>query len=138
MGAWGLGPFENDGALDWLVQLRSGGIDAVGSAFADMAAEPGYLELYEGQNALAAAEILAAAHGRPAEGLPREVARIVADRGERLAAESELVGLAREALARILAENSEIAELWDDTPSGPDWRRRVSELDQRLGGIQTP
>lgn len=138
MGAWGLGPFENDGALDWLALLRNGEIDAVGSAFSSVTTAPDYLEADEGQNALAAAEILAAAHGRPAEGLPQEVARIVAVGGERLVAKPELVGLAREALARILAENSEIAELWDDTPAGPDWRRRVSELDQRLSSIQSP
>ncbi|WP_189233021.1 hypothetical protein [Streptomyces flaveolus] len=27
-----------------------------------------------------------------------------------------------------VAENSEIAELWDETPSGPQWRRGIRHL----------
>jgi hypothetical protein len=36
--------------------------------------------------------------------------------------------LAVEALDRVVAEKSELAELWDETPSGPRWRRSISRL----------
>ncbi|WP_162257939.1 DUF4259 domain-containing protein [Kitasatospora sp. Root107] len=36
--------------------------------------------------------------------------------------------LAAEALDRVLAEESELAELWDDTVDGPRWRQSISRL----------
>ncbi|MFE3165295.1 DUF4259 domain-containing protein [Streptomyces sp. NPDC059224] len=33
-----------------------------------------------------------------------------------------------EALDRVIAEASELAELWDETPDGPKWRRNISRI----------
>lgn len=136
MGAWGLGPFENDGALEPLAQLREEEDDAVGAAFRAVMAEPDYVEVDAGQGAVAAAEILASAYGRPGDELPEEVARIVALYRERLLGEVELVEQARQALARLTAEGSEIAELSDEAGHGPEWRSRIADLDRRLSGIR--
>ncbi|MFH8500527.1 DUF4259 domain-containing protein [Streptomyces coeruleorubidus] len=40
----------------------------------------------------------------------------------------DLRPLAVEALDRVVAEKSELAELWDETPSGPQWRQSISRL----------
>ena len=54
MGAWGSGPFENDGAGDLLASIRAGdfSFDALGWAFED-----GYLEVDGGQIALALVDL---------------------------------------------------------------------------------
>ncbi|MEF2529756.1 MULTISPECIES: DUF4259 domain-containing protein [Streptomyces] len=39
---------------------------------------------------------------------------------------ADLQPLAVEALDRVVAEASELAELWDETPEGPRWRQNIS------------
>lgn len=60
MGAWGIGPFENDSALDFVSEIiDGGGIKRIESAinFA-VEAKGAYLEAPEAEEALAAAAIL--------------------------------------------------------------------------------
>jgi hypothetical protein len=44
-----------------------------------------------------------------------------------------LIARARDALARILAPNSELRELWEEAEEFPDWQATVVEL---LGQLQ--
>ncbi len=78
-----------------------------------MVAEPtGYLEAPDCSAALAAAEVVAAAAGRPGADLPEEVRTWVAAHGMQIP--SDLAALSHRAIDRITQE-SELRELWDET-----------------------
>lgn len=127
MGAWGYLPFENDDALDWLDELRTGGADLVRGALAK--ASNGYIEAPEGSIAIAAADIAAACQGNPPGDLPENVADWVTAHGAELTAED--MELALEAVGRVAGEKSELAELWDDADE-PEWRESLEDLSERL------
>jgi hypothetical protein len=128
MGAWGTGALDNDDAADWVYQLDSDGIDAVDAALGD-AFEADDLTQPLDTNAIAAAEVVAAALGRPAADLPESVAILVSGLGSRVT--PELIDQARTVAARVLA-SSEIGELWDESDEGPAWRAAVEDLIRRL------
>lgn len=112
MGAWDTGVFDNDGAGDFHAELLSAGpsarADVLRSAF-ELPCD-GYVEVDEGQRALAAAAVVSAAragtdldaYGRrtPAAELPT--------------ATPELVAAARAAVDRVLGADSEWRELWEE------------------------
>ncbi|MFD4569061.1 DUF4259 domain-containing protein [Streptomyces sp. NPDC058467] len=96
---------------------------ATGRAVAGLASRPGLPRSPEGAEAVAAAALVAAqcpggepigTSCRPDEGLPT-----FAD---------DLRTLAAEVLGRVVAEASELAELWDETPDGPKWRQSISRI----------
>ncbi|MFI6587733.1 DUF4259 domain-containing protein, partial [Embleya sp. NPDC050493] len=45
--------------------------------------------------------------------------------------------LAIAALDRVLAEDSELAELWDETGDGPRWRRNLTHIQRICAGDET-
>jgi hypothetical protein len=132
MGAWGSGSFENDDAMDWVGDLKP----AAGEAPLRIAlravatAEPdAYIEALDCSVALAAAEAVAAAKGRPAATLPDEVTAWAAAKP---AISDDTVGLARAAIRRI-TEASELKELWEESDSADAWHTSVSDLSRRIG-----
>jgi hypothetical protein len=133
MGAWGAGIFENDDALDWFDALENAGADAVLVALQTIPEEAEYVESSQASEALAAAEIVAAAHGHPAASLPGEAADWLAANAASI--DATLVRLAIDAVTRIRAE-SELKELWDE--AAPDdrtqWYANVDDLLGRLKG----
>ena len=131
MGTWGLGPFENDGASEPLSDLERGDVESVKRCLSAALDEADYLEVDAGQAALAASEFVAGAHGRPAADLPRRATDVLAAQGDAVCGLG-VVGLARAAVARVVAEQSELAELWDEGEAGPSWRQAVADLQQRL------
>ncbi|BAQ45248.1 hypothetical protein NS228_06875 [Methylobacterium indicum] len=136
MGAWGLGAFENDGAFESFCRVRDGKIDAIAQAFASALAQADYLEVDAGQNAVAAAEMVATAYDRPDRKLPDDIRDIIAAQAARIRDVPELIGQARASLARVLTDGSEIAELWDEVGESAEWRERVTDLDRRLNDIK--
>lgn len=134
MGAWGTGPFENDEALDWIGDAPAGDLEYVRSALA-AAAEPdgSYLDASDGNLVLAAAEVVAALRGAPAEGLPDSVTEWVETLPREL--DETLLGQARAATDRVITEPSELLELWDEAepPDATAWKAGVADLRQRLG-----
>ena len=132
MGAWGAGSFDNDDASDWAWELEESGVGAIESAFNAVVAGEDYVEAPHGSNAIAAAEVVAAALGRPtSEDLPEEVEKFLEGKP---AIGAELVELAKRAIARVLADNSELRELWEESDSFDEWKRIVTGLQQRLNG----
>lgn len=129
MGAWGRGPFENDGAHDWLIERDGYASDAelCRAAFDAVIGVEDYLEVDEGQAVVAAAAWLAGARDGDRGGLPD----MPGWRGDAPTAED--CARAKAALDRILsAPTSELAELWDDAPEGALWRVSVAALKARL------
>ena len=131
MGAWGIGPFENDDALDFVAELQADGVSVVRSALEAVALlDPdGYLEAPSCERAIAAAEVLAGARGRPAPDLPPEITEWLRA-GPRV--DESLVPPAAVAMTRIL-EGSELKELWESSTDGPAWERRVADVRGRIG-----
>jgi Domain of unknown function (DUF4259) len=137
MGAWGEDPFDNDDAGDWAYGFDSldggGGVAYIRAALAIAAgtASGEDLEAPDGSIAIAAADVVA----RLAEGAPMpstygsDVAGWVVRTSP--AVSDTDVALARDAVARVLAEGSELAELWDE--AGPEWRAATEDLLTRLG-----
>ena len=134
MGAWGTGAFENDDASDWVYELEDGGIDAIESALDD-AVRSSDLSAPTDVNAIAAAEVVAAAIGRPVPGLREDIAVLVAGVAPNVTAEH--AARARTAVERVL-NASELAELWAETDDDEAWRRLVEDLIRRLSPDASP
>lgn len=129
MGTWDTGPYDNDTAADFACTLDEADPqerpDLVRAALARAAGATGPLGAPAGDEAVAAAALVAAhcpggdpvdpVHG-PEEPLP------------------DLAGLrtlALQALDRVVAEPSEVAELWAG-PDGAPWRAAVHRLQEVL------
>ena len=130
MGAWGAGSFDNDDAVDWLVDLQeSTGLTAIEAAFAAVegSEEP---DAPDASAAIAAAEAVAALHGRPPAELPGEITDWLAAAGSRPG--PALAERARAAVQRVRA-SSELKELWEESDPA-EWYGHVDELLSRLSG----
>ena len=131
MGAWGTGPFDNDDAADFAASLDdldpADKPEAIREALAEAAEEDDYLERDAGGAAVAAAALVAAqqpdgdqidsVYG-PKQGIP--------DLPE------DFRQLAITALTRVVANDSELNELWTDSPDGETWFAMVTQLTEVL------
>ena len=130
MGAWGVGIFEDDDALDWVGTLaESATIAPVVDALRAVEAE-GYPETSTCSAALAAAEVVAALIGRTHASLPEEALSWV--RGQPSQINGHLLQLAREALHRIQTK-SELRDLWEESEDFAAWQATMKSLEDRLG-----
>ncbi len=132
MGDWDVNAFGNDTAREWLIELVSGeSTSAILRAIVNVAKLPAtdYLQAPDCELAIAAAELVVAARGKPSSHLPEEAANWLANR--KFVAGKEVVAMALKVLRRI-EENSELKEVWEDTNSAGDWKRSISELKRRL------
>lgn len=133
MGAWGIGAFENDDAMDWVWGLDGDNADEVLAETLQnvaRASPAAYLDLQDGANAVAAATIVAAAVEGGADGLPNEATDYLGRRTGKPDAELRRIAIA--ALDRATGGDSEVAELWDETDDGPEWRQSIAALRERL------
>ncbi len=127
MGTWDIGPLDNDTAADFAYTLDETVLaereNLIRSTLARTVQTQDYLDSSEAVEAVAAAALVAAQcpDGEPiTTGYgPDEALPLLA---------TDLRTLAAEALDRVLAEKSELAELWDDAVDGPRWRQSVSSL----------
>ena len=148
MGAWGPGNFENDEAVDWISDAReSGDPQFVVAALTKVADASGFIEAPDGCAALAAAEVVAAALGRPPgvpsndqveERLPmlsdfaESATDSVVEVAELMPEVADQADLARRALVALLdPEDSELYGLWDDADAA-DWLAVLQDLGRRL------
>ena len=132
-GAWDAGPFDNDDALDWVWELTdSDDLSAVEMAIDGVFESPGYIEAPTASMAIAAAEVLAALAGKPAESLPDEVTSWVESND--LEVSKAMTDKARKAIKLVMdGESSELAQLWGDAPElASAWRASLESLMQRL------
>ncbi|MEV6978921.1 DUF4259 domain-containing protein [Kitasatospora sp. NPDC093806] len=127
MGTWDIGPFENDTAADFANALDETAPDEreslVRSTLLRAAQSRDDLDADYGAEAVAAAARIAAQYpgGAPVEPPygPEQSLPVFSP---------DLRGLAVDALDRVLAEDSELAELWDETEDGPLWRADVDRI----------
>ncbi|HZW07711.1 MAG TPA: DUF4259 domain-containing protein [Phycisphaerales bacterium] len=152
MGAWGTGIFENDDALDWVLGWQEAGegegtadepgrISFVIGAMAVAVDHKGYLDVDAGGCALAAAEVVAAACGKPSPAMKpgpeadealAELAAWVRTPHAKVLNDPDVRALARQAVDRACGPESEAAELWDESEHAAAWRAAVDDLRSRL------
>jgi uncharacterized protein DUF4259 len=133
MGAWAIGPFDNDAAADWVGGLAAAIPNTFVSTFRPVIAIEFdlYLEEPEASEAIAAAEVVAAMRGYPGDA--------VRDRPEVLAwaeqhvewASTDLVDEAVSAVERVQAA-SELRDLWAESEDFESWVAGLDDLLSRL------
>jgi len=133
MGAWGPGNLDNDSALDWVERFREKGAVAVAEAF-DAAGTDDYLDVDEGSEALAAAEIVAAAFEKPNPAASSDLIDLVTRHAATIRALPDIRQKALAAVDRVLLETSELRELWheDGEDYAKQWLDAVKDLKMRL------
>jgi len=135
MGAWGSGIFDNDTALDWVGDLAEAE-DALALIDDTLERVAGngidYLEAPEAEEALAAAQVVAMLQGNPGNmgAYGDEVAEWVLTHP--LMVSPELAHKARAAVLRVLAPQSELAELWEESDEASEWKDCVQDLQTRI------
>ena len=132
-GAWDVGSFDNDDALDWAWELsESDDLSLVEQTLRNAVDATDYLEAPTGSMALAAAEVIAALRGKPSPKLPPEVSEW--NDAHKLAVSDELSRLARTAVGRVRnSESSELAQLWSDSDEMANlWHAELDNLLERL------
>lgn len=130
-GAWESGSFDNDDAMDWVAECtRSKGTGALVAAL-NAALKPGYLEAPEASSAIAAAEVVAAAAGKPSPKLPKSLSVWLQTQSKEEIV--RLAPMAYRAVDRILTgKGSELEELWKESKSYASWQRQMRDLQARL------
>lgn len=129
MGAPNTGSFGNDDATDWVFDLgESSGTDVLKDAF--KAVNTGYPDSPDSCIALAAAEVVAAAKGKPSADLPDDVQRWLGDH-ENLDA---VKGLTKSAITAVnkVSTKSELRDSWEESDSWHKWLQSVEDLRRRL------
>ena len=134
MGAWGPLTFDNDTACDWSYDLENtDDLSLVESAFAEVeqTTPADHLDQDLACNALAACEVLARLRGHPGynNAYTEAVDRWVA--AHKLPPSSDLLARAAAVIDRILADNSELRDLWSET-GDTEWHDAVQDLRRRL------
>jgi hypothetical protein len=134
MGAWAVDAFGNDDACDWAygldevddLSLVAEALDAVFSSTG------GYLEAGTASEALAAIEAIARLQGHWGErtGYSENVDAWVEK--TRLEVPDDLAQKAHQAIDRILADSSELKELWLETDEYDEWVASVEDLRGRV------
>ena len=132
MGTWGIGTFDDDTACDWLDEFaEEPSVEFLQQTLA--APDDGYLELDQCTAFLAAAEIIAGVVAGPRPGLPKVALGVIASLAPD--AVGPLRSLASQKVRRVLAENSELRELWEENKTEfPTWREGALDLCLRLNG----
>ncbi len=132
MGAWGIGTFENDDAVEWLDELQASADHAVlQSAFEGTENGDEYLEAPQGIHILCAGEIIAALQGQSASDLPEEARDWVQE--HKSLDVSSLIPIAIRKIDQVLDTGSELRELWQENEADfPAWSESVSSLQARL------
>lgn len=129
MGAWGIGPFENDAALDWIGDLESDGVGAIDRALARTSGSD-YADTDDASAAVAAAVIVAAGRGQYAADLPEEVAAWLQGHAREISV--ALIEQARGALRAVMT--SELQELWAETDELDAWEQTIERINSGLAG----
>jgi len=121
MGAWGVLPFENDNALDWVWSLEDAEDFSVLSEAIDAVASQDKI-IEDCEEAIAAAEVIAALRGHPLPELPNEVAEFVKKHTKKKPSDQPMK-LAIAVVSRI-SETSDLKSRWEKSGAPRDGSRR--------------
>ncbi len=133
MGAWDVGSFDNDTACDWGYSLEAeNDLSLVERTLDAAASESDYLDSDVACEALAAAEVVARLRGNfgVRNSYTETVDQWVAS--HQVQPPDSLVTKAISAIDRIVADDSELAELWAEGDYHQGWIEAVQDLRQRV------
>uniref|UniRef100_A0AAU1HSZ6 DUF4259 domain-containing protein n=1 Tax=Streptomyces sp. NBC_00180 TaxID=2903632 RepID=A0AAU1HSZ6_9ACTN len=137
MGTWDVHPFDNDTAADFANDLDDAAMaereSLIRRALLRAADDRDYLEAPEAEEAVAAAALVAA---QCSDGEPVSIPYGPDEPIPTLS--FELRPLAVEALERVLADESELSDLWGESEGGVDWRVGIGRLRQVLDPAPKP
>jgi Domain of unknown function (DUF4259) len=142
MGAWGIKTFENDGALDWLGDFRDSPSETkFHQTFGPLPAPKGFLsKLFggsssapplelDGEDVLAAAEIVATLRGHPAGDAIGDLADL-----PDIKVTDEIVAMAIKAIDSVLT-SSNLKDCWEETDDFGAWVATVKDIRARLSRV---
>lgn len=134
MGAWAADSFGNDTACDWAYAIEDcSDLSLVEETLDKVLQEgDGYIDASDAEEAIAAIEVIARLQGNwgmrnaYSESVDKWVkkSKLVPDKG--------LVEKAHQVIARILGDESELKELWEDSNLSNEWVVSVQELAGRV------
>ncbi|MEJ2486572.1 MAG: DUF4259 domain-containing protein [Anaerolineales bacterium] len=130
MGAWDIGSFDNDEALDWVYELeKANDFSILEKSFETVIDQKGDSpDASDCTIALCAAEVVASLLDNPASDVPDEVLQWIEDKPE---PSSELIKIAVKAI-KVILDDSELKELWLETDEYQDWVDNVKTLIENL------
>ena len=134
MGTWSIEPFGNDDAADWAAELEeSNDPSLIQEAInAILAVGDEYLEAPDATVAVAAIDVLARIAGNFGELTSYTEALDSWVEGLEFTPDPELIDKALKALDRILAEDSELRELWEESDEFDAWKTSMQALRERV------
>ena len=134
MGSWGVDTFENDTACDWTFELAIvKDLSLVSAVFAQVEETgEGALDSSLACEALAACEVIARLKGNwgTQNPLTETIDRWV--ESHKTLTPGDLVDDATRVIQRVLSPPSELAELWEESSQGEEWRNSVQQLKARV------
>ena len=129
MGAWGHRNFDNDTAADYVATFQENPVESTIFESLEAAFEDEYVDADVASEALAAAEIVAAAQQKATSDFPQDLLSSIASL--HFINPESAKKLARRAVKAILKE-SELQELWEEGDDYKSWRAVQRELLERL------
>jgi uncharacterized protein YggL (DUF469 family) len=136
MGTWAVDAFGNDYAQDWAEDLHeTSNLDAVEDTLNTVLDSGAELEAPFAAEALAAIEVLARLQGKGGARSEDSAAVdewVEARKAKTVKPRADLAAKAAQAIERILAPDSELRQLWEDSEHYADWRASVEDLRARL------
>lgn len=133
MGTWSTHAFGNDDAADFALELsEASDFEPIQSALEDVLAEDEYLEVPEAGRGIAAAAVLALLNGQKVPGGPDEAIAVWVKK-QPFKPAAALLTQAQAVIDRVLAENSELDELWSESDEYEAWRSELVDLKASLG-----
>ena len=134
MGAWSEDAFGNDTACDWAGDFCDDpSMDRVVQALNEVFADD-YIDSDVGAEALAACEVIARLQGHFGyqNAYTEDIDAWCKGFGERPTEEHK--DLAVRVIERLLGEDSELQELWDEDGENQDWHQEMESLRARITG----
>lgn len=140
MGAWDVGHFDNDSALDWVQDILEGNdLKQVKKLLSSIANPKGifgffkskenYLDADQACYGLVAGEVIATIIGKPSDELPDDLMEWI--QSNDFSVTKPEIDMARKAIVRI-KEDSELRELWVESDEFEEWKQKVEDLERRL------
>lgn len=128
MGAWSHEPFGNDDANDWAYRLEDAkDLGLIESTLDQVLESEGYLEAPQASEAVGAVEVIAKLLGRGtlSDAYTEKIDEWV--KTVALKPSPSLLEKARRTLDRVMSDDSELRELWQEEGTG-DWENSIANL----------
>lgn len=135
MGAWAEYTFGNDAACDWVgAFLKNPGLPAANAAIVAVLETDDFLDSDVACDCLAACEVIARWQGKWGirNSYSAELDQWIVDNPTSVP--DDLKAAADAAIERILGEDSELPELWDDGGRNEVWHKAIDDLRERVRG----